>query len=587
MNPILPIHRWYILVVSFVIFPLTLTLTMGCKFVLVGTDQTTRREQQAFGLFNAAVYDLESPGRDFLGCVDYSQFWQDQTADIAFRGAKFAGGFLLTFTALATIINLCLQCFSKHGKSWLWSVMRISYLLAFLSQAAMYSMFASDICTAMDGEVSQCWVGQNGVAGVLNFFLLLGMVIATFNSFPPRNPVFQCWTGEHDNDSSVEACSDDGDIESAVSRHDGSVSLFVPSKASSRHSSTISKAGSRRSMTSKKSSMSILGSLKSTKQSADSTKSSKKSSSSSKKSKVSTKNRELEIQPTIEENVTEEEDKLSAAEEGDSPDDVENVEPVDKKVKKDSPSGSLRKTITKRLWRSSKSKRKMESFPDIDEGSFKHVVERVSKLENSIQTERETRAQVVQPQPFTPTSILSTVKDRPHAEKADETDISVVRSKEYPTDLEDSESIKFLKDLATVTKLGKGGIRVKTTETGHTVEIVDEYPAKAGEGLNAPYNNDGTDVVKVRTEYYEQGSRTTKEVTHHDGSRTIVTTIKSFPNVNSQVNDSVPSSKTAEDKKQSTIEANKSGEGSQKSKGSRCSRSSSSSKQSKTKRPEE
>lgn len=31
--------------------------------------------------------------------------------------------------------------------------------------------------------------------------------------------------------------------------------------------------------------------------------------------------------------------------------------------------------------------------------------------------------------------------------------------------------------------------------------------------------------MKIRTEYYDMGSRTTKEITHQDGSCTIVTTI--------------------------------------------------------------
>ncbi|KAG7366013.1 hypothetical protein IV203_028683 [Nitzschia inconspicua] len=535
---------WYILLVSFVIFPFTLTLTLGCKFLIVGIDESNREEHQAFGVFNAAVYDLESPGKNFLGCVDYSQFWHEQTNDIAFRGAKFAGGFLLAFTTLATIINLCLQCFSKHGKSWLWGAMRLSYLVSLLSQGAMYSAFASDICTEVDGQDSQCWLGKNGVAGVFNFFFLFGMVVATFHSFPPRNPVFQCWTGDLDSGSSVDICSDDEDVESAVdvaSRHDGSVSLFAPSKATSRPS-VMSKAGSRISATSKKSknsSVSIVGSQKSSKS---------KRSFSSKKSKVSSKSRDLKIDQTIKENTTKEEDKMSVAEEGDAPVVAEKSE--NKAKDSQLPTGSFRASIAKRLWGGSKSKNMEESPPDIDEGSFKPVAERVSKLETGLQHDREARAQTVQP-PTTSAVVTRAVQERARAGGAEETDSSVIKSKEYPTDLEDSESIQFLKDLSAVTKLGKGGIRVKTTEKGHTVEIVDEYPAKAGEGLNAPYNNDGTDVVKVRTEYYEQGSRTTKEVTHHDGSRTIVTTINSMPSNKIQDDDSISTNLATEKKTKS------------------------------------
>ena len=110
-----------------------------------------------------------------------------------------------------------------------------------------------------------------------------------------------------------------------------------------------------------------------------------------------------------------------------------------------------------------------------------------------------------------------------------------------------SESIKFLRDLKAVTKLGKGGIRVKTVEKGHVVEIYDEYPAKAGEGLNAPHSSDGADLVKVRTEYYDQGSRTTKEVLHHDGSKTVVTTINSIPG--DKVEDDTISTKPTKERK--------------------------------------
>jgi hypothetical protein len=471
--------------------------------------------------------------------------------------------------------------------------MRLSYLVAFISQGAMYSVFASNVCTSMDGEASHCWAGKNGVAGVFNFLFLFGMVVATFNSFPPRNPVFQCWTGELDHDSSVEVCSDEEDVESAMdvaSRHDGSVSLFAPSKASSRHSS-ISKIGTGMSVLSKKSSaISIVGSQKSTKLSVVSEKS--KKSSSSKMSRGSTKKRELLVgEPTIKENATEEEDKLSAAEEGDAQ--AEAVKSVSA-VKKENtnnfvPSNSFRTNIAKRLWGSSKSKQKTVP-PTIgdDNESFKPVAERVSKLETGLQYGRKTRAQTVQPpQPISLASTASVVKPREYAEGTGETDVTDAKAKQYPTDLEDSESIRFLKDLAAVTNLGKGGIRVKTLEKGHTVEIVDEYPAKAGEGLNAPHSNDGANVVKVRTEYYEQGSRTTKEVTHHDGSRTVVTTINSIPGVRSRDGDSISTKQSEEKNAEPNLEAKKSGEVAAESLRSNGSRKRDSSKQSKTRSSQE
>jgi hypothetical protein len=153
------------------------------------------------------------------------------------------------------------------------------------------------------------------------------------------------------------------------------------------------------------------------------------------------------------------------------------------------------------------------------------------------------------------------VKGRFHEDEKDETSGSVVKAKRYPADLDDSESIRFLRDLAAVTNLGKGGVRVKTTENGHTVEIVDEYPAPAGQGFNAHHSSVGAEVVKVRTEYYERGSRTTKEVNHHDGSRTVVTTINSIPDNESEDVESTTTKQTSKENTQAAIKEKKFGEG--------------------------
>ena len=166
------------------IFPLTYSVSLGCSFINIGFDQ---KDFQGLGVFHAAVYD-EGQGGNFLGCVSYSQFWQDQANDIGFKTARFAACFLLGFTTIATLICACLQCFSKHGKSHLWNVMRICYIGALASQGVMYAIFSSDMCKDPSDNVSsaqKCWLGRNGIAGVFNFILLFGMVFASFNSFPP------------------------------------------------------------------------------------------------------------------------------------------------------------------------------------------------------------------------------------------------------------------------------------------------------------------------------------------------------------------------------------------------------------------
>eukprot|EP00980_Cylindrotheca_fusiformis_P005225 scaffold1119_cov120-Cylindrotheca_fusiformis.AAC.5 len=71
--------------------------------------------------------------------------------------------------------------------------------------------------------------------------------------------------------------------------------------------------------------------------------------------------------------------------------------------------------------------------------------------------------------------------------------------------------------------LGPGGIREDERRHGDQFIIVDKYP---GSLLNdAPVETDGTDVVKIRSEYCPVGRKTIREECHPDGSRTVTTTI--------------------------------------------------------------
>ena len=217
---------------------------LGCRFINVGYEN--QDEIQSLGAFSVAIYDPQTRGsNNFLGCVKPSQFWQLETSyDVGFTTIKVASGFMLAFTFLASLICVTLQCFSKHGKSHLWGIMRFCFVGAAFSQAAMYAVFASDICKEdydEDDDDSfkgfllfnlgdkKCRPGHSGVLGMLNFALLVGMVVATCNSLPPRNPVFQCWGGDIDWDEESEDGStseEDSDRIRSMESIDDSVSLF-------------------------------------------------------------------------------------------------------------------------------------------------------------------------------------------------------------------------------------------------------------------------------------------------------------------------------------------------------------------------
>ena len=206
--------------------------------MMVGPVGASTENLQGLGLFKRAYYDPED-GK-FLGCVDYSKSWLELTNDTPFKVGRIVGTTMALFATIASIICLTIQCFSKHGKTRFWGVMRWTYLLAFLSQGGTSYLFFADICENFDGKDSTCVIGSNGIAAISNAVFLFGMVVASCCSLPPRNPVFRLWYSnpDYDTDNADSYDEDDSgdDIEKGSKKNDDndSVSLFGGSVKSSR-----------------------------------------------------------------------------------------------------------------------------------------------------------------------------------------------------------------------------------------------------------------------------------------------------------------------------------------------------------------
>lgn len=185
-------------------------------------------DAQSYGFFKRAVYDSEG----FIGCVDYStSFTLDD--DVLFKIARTAGLCMVMFATIASIICLFIQCFSKAGKSKLWTVMRMTFFLAFASQGTTAALFFADICAKAD----YCTIGPNGYHAAANVFFLFVMVIATLSSSPPRNPVFRLWYDLPDYDTDKADSYDEEDVEAGNNDdrdEEESVSLFGGSVRSAR-----------------------------------------------------------------------------------------------------------------------------------------------------------------------------------------------------------------------------------------------------------------------------------------------------------------------------------------------------------------
>ena len=479
------------------ILPLTYSVAFGCQFINVGFD-SKNTAFQGLNIFKTSVYAEAQTGSNdlgkFLGCVNYSQYWEDQTEDIGFTIARIAGRLLLVFITLATVTNICVQCFSKHGKSHLWNFMRICYIMAFFCQASMYVMFASDMCTDTNNE-QKCWPGQNGIVGVVNSVLLLGMVATTMVSFPPSNPVFQCWENDEnscsDSDDGSTGSDEDDDDENATksksiggggSVSDG-VSLFGGSRTSRRsraqqsrmtEEEEISIAEKGLSTASSKLKGLVISSFKSNRSSISGSKIQKISSASSYQSM--------------------------------------SVPGVEKYLVK-SGSGSI----------SNKSVR--------SKTSQKSVSGSVSTVEPYLVTENNGSGEDASIVTSSDKASASSQRSSNNSQCSFRSKIktaseSVTGSLAPFFSNKTAEISNFIEQLVEITELTEGGRRVKTEKKGTQIELVDEYPKKTDGEIQS---NPSSDLVKIRTEYYDLGSRTVKEISHSDGSCTVITTILANP----------------------------------------------------------
>ncbi|VEU34802.1 unnamed protein product [Pseudo-nitzschia multistriata] len=447
---------------------------MGCRFVTIsGEDQS-----QSLGAFNFAVYDGEEVGggsNNFLGCVSNSEFWKQETSnDIGFLANRIASALLLAFTVLATIICTCLQCFSKHGKSHLWNVMRVLYLGAMVSQGAMYIVFASDLCTGGDGTEQLCFVGTTGIVGMFNFVLLFGMVVATFNSLPPRNPVFQCWGSDADYES-----DDDGSTE----EEEDEVMRKFKSFGEAGHSASISAV--------ENDSVSLFG-----------------GSRMSKKSRRSVRSKTLD-----------DEDAVSKAEKGLSSA-GSGRQSIGSTGKKDS--GSVVSSKSLKSSASEKSKKPVPGVTAVPTADSASVSSGKSGRSASKFMPFVSKYMSKDSKSGDNESVASGRSKMSSGSNIDEMHTDSLLSKSSNFSTKSQEMANFISQLIEMTELNEGGRRVKADEQENKVQIVDEYPKEEGKEIES---SPSSDVVKIRTEYYDLGSRTTKEITHRDGSCTIVTTI--------------------------------------------------------------
>lgn len=377
----------------------------------------------------------------------------------------------------------------------------------------------------ISSATSQCTPGTTGIIGVFNFALLFGMVITTFISLPPRNPVFQCWDGdmEYTDESEDGSTSEEDSVirkfKAMGETDNDSVSLFGGSRMSRKsRRSTKSKVSGKdgdESASAAEKGLSVV-SVKSEEVQHTPTISEEGSAASIKSGKSNQKGKSNEI---IVETV--ESESVSTAKSTRSK--KSTILPVVSKLFSKSLAVDENKSIASD--KKSSVSVPIEKSSEEESKSYKKSVEEIASLSSkksnrslkSMSSKRSNKSLK-----SSDSKVMLLKRDSQEVKSAGSLSDYGLKSTMSSASGSTLEVTNFVIQLIEMTELEEGGRRVKLADNENQVEIIDEYPIEEGGEIKS---TSSSDEIAVRTEYYDLGSRSTKEIRHKDGSRTIITTI--------------------------------------------------------------
>ena len=514
---------------------------------MAGPADADSSELNAYGLFGRAIYDSET--EQFLGCIRYSVFWKDATTeDRAFKSAQTFGSALVVLTTIASAIGIRTQLFTTSGSRCWWIILRLIFTLALLSELFVFSVWRTKICDQFNGEKFQCVAGTGGAIGFLNAFILLLLTAISCCVPPPANPMYRAWTSnsieeDYETDdvdfdmedhvlSRIEEADSAGEFEEiqldTVEKPSFELSVTNPGNSASKGASPVTvPANSQAGSTTGSSIPTTFG---------ESVQSAKKSTAYFEGIQTDPFRYEPHgyLSPT---NVQKNADEIA---EGHTEQEVEYQETNE--APDFTPSASVGKPEqaheTSKSSHASKTgqPRVAKDAPSINKSSNNHkreAIRTVKKQEqpNSTKSKQSGKPSSVKKQKQPKTSVEA-IHSRNRRSKGGMDPPSGAASIVSSI----AEGI-FPKKRLPVTQILTS--RTETKDDMNRVVIVEEFASptfskSAGnkqKDIVPPRNPEGTELVKVRTEYGPRGIKTIKDVTHCDGSRTVTTTIDQ-PDIN-------------------------------------------------------
>jgi len=153
-----------------------------CTFLLVGREEQHTDMYMGVGLYTRAFY----VGDDNVGCIAHSDANKSHF-DGYFQASRVLGAVASLLLCVAFLVGIA-QLFSNLAKVELWLFVRFLLPCAFVAEALMFLVYASDLCNGNDGY--ECIPGAMGYTVMGNLTLLFTLCAVCCVLPPPSSPVF-------------------------------------------------------------------------------------------------------------------------------------------------------------------------------------------------------------------------------------------------------------------------------------------------------------------------------------------------------------------------------------------------------------
>ena len=151
-----------------------------CTFIRIGLSDAAYSDLSEFGIFQV---NLDAPGGHRCAAYPASTF-----ISAGFKTARAFGVLASLLLGVAMVQVACLQLFTDYKRDFVWTMVKVEIIMAFVCQLLTFSAFAEDNCSF---PANKCVPGAVGILAIINVIILMVLIWMYWVLSPPDFPTFE------------------------------------------------------------------------------------------------------------------------------------------------------------------------------------------------------------------------------------------------------------------------------------------------------------------------------------------------------------------------------------------------------------